>query len=77
MGDNRLKEKIIALALDTTGAELTVEESLNERGIDSLTLVALVVAIEEEFGFSFSDDDLQPENLQTLAALISLTEKYL
>lgn len=77
MGDNRLKEKIIALALDTTGAELSEEESLKESGIDSLTLVALVVAIEEEFGFSFSDDDLQPENLQTLAALISLTEKYL
>ena len=77
MGDNRLKEKIIALALDTTGAELCEAESLKERGIDSLTLVALVVAIEEEFGFSFSDDDLQPENLQTLAALISLTEKYL
>ena len=77
MGDNRLKEKIIALALDTTGGELPEEESLKESGIDSLTLVALVVAIEEEFGFSFSDDDLQPENLQTLAALISLTEKYL
>ena len=77
MGDNRLKEKIIALALDTTRAELSQEESLKESGIDSLTLVALVVAIEEEFGFSFSDDDLQPENLQTLAALISLTEKYL
>ena len=77
MGDNRLKEKSIGLALDTTGAELSEEESLKESGIDSLTLVALVVAIEEEFGFSFSDDDLQPENLQTLAALISLTEKYL
>ena len=77
MGDNRLKEKIIALALDTTGAELSEEESLKESGIDSLTLVAVVVAIEEEFGFWFSDGDLQPENLQTLAALISLTEKYL
>ena len=44
--------------------------------MDSLGLVALVVGIEEEFGFSFCDSDLQPENLQTLADLIELAGKY-
>ena len=52
-------------------------ESLIESGLDSLALVSLIVSIEYAFDVEFSDDDLQPENLQTLSSLIELTEKYI
>ena len=72
-----IKTKIIKAAKETIGADLDENESLIESGVDSLALVSLIVSIEYAFDVEFSDDDLQPENLQTLSSLIELTEKYI
>lgn len=77
MNREEIKEKIIKIAEETIGAYLEENEPLMESGVDSLSLVTLIVSIEEAFGVAFLDDDLQPENLRTLSSLISLTEKYL
>ncbi len=77
MNREEIKEKIVKIAEETIGAYLEEDEPLMESGVDSLSLVTLVVSIEEAFSVAFLDDDLQPENLQTLSSLISLTEKYL
>ena len=77
MNREEIKEKIVKIAEETIGAYLEEDEPLMESGVDSLSLVTLVVSIEEAFGVAFLDDDLQPENLRTLSSLISLTEKYL
>lgn len=71
-----IREKIKELAKEALGAELSEEEDLRESGVDSLGLVSLIVAVEEEFGLTFRDDDLQPERLRTLGDLTELTEKY-
>ena len=76
MEREELRGRIEEIAEQTLGAQLSEEESLKECGVDRLGLVALVVGIEEGFGFSFCDSDLQPENLQTLADLIELAGKY-
>ena len=72
-----IKAKIIKAPKETIGADLDENESLIESGVDSLALVSLIVSIEYAFDVEFSDDDLQPENLQTLSSLIELTEKYI
>ena len=72
-----IKAKIIKAAKETIGADLDENESLIESGVDSLAIVSLIVSIEYAFDVEFSDDDLQPENLQTLSSLIELTEKYI
>lgn len=77
MEHKKLRDKIIEVAEQELGAQLSESESLKECGVDSLGLVALVVGIEEKFGFCFSESDLQPENLQTLSDLIKVTEKYI
>ena len=77
MNKEEIKERIIKIAEETIGVYLEEDEPLMESGVDSLSLVTLVVSIEETFGVVFLDDDLQPENLQMLSNLISLTEKYL
>ena len=77
MNREAIKQKIIKIAEVTIGVYLQEDESLPESGVDSLSLVTLVVSIEETFGIAFLDDDLQPKNLRTLASLVSLTEKYL
>lgn len=77
MNREEIKERIVKIAEETIGAYLEEDEPLMESGVDSLSLVTLVVSIEEAFSVAFLDDDLQPENLRTLSSLISLTEKYL
>lgn len=77
MNREEIKERIVKIAEETIGAYLEEDEPLMESGVDSLSLVTLVVSIEEAFSVAFLDDDLQPGNLRTLSSLISLTEKYL
>ena len=77
MNREEIKARIVKIAEETIGAYLEEDEPLMESGVDSLSLVTLVVSIEEAFGVTFLDDDLQPENLRTLSSLILLTEKYL
>lgn len=71
-----IRERIKDLAKEVLGAELREEEDLRESGVDSLGLVSLIVAVEEAFGLTFCDNDLQPERLKTLSDLTELTEKY-
>lgn len=52
-------------------------EELKESGLDSLSLVSVIAGIEEQFGFFFEADDLQPDKLLTLKDLVELTEKYI
>jgi len=47
-------------------------------GLDSIEIIQLVVALEEEFGLTIDDDDLLPDHFQTLGGLITfLEESYL
>lgn len=76
MTNNEISEKIVQIAIETIGVALNENESLKESGLDSLALVTLVASIEDEFGFQFDDDDLQPDNLQMLSDVVRITEKY-
>lgn len=76
MTNDKIKRKIMDIAEEIIGIPLCEEEPLKESGVDSLSLVALIVSIEEVFRCSFSDDDLQPEKLQDLQSLALLVEKY-
>ena len=77
MDREEIEKKIVDLARETAGAELTEALPLKESGLDSLSLVLLIASIEEEYSFSFDEDDLQPDKLLTLKDLTLLTEKYL
>ena len=53
-------------------------ESLKEDcGLDSLSVVELIVALESGFEISFDDGDLDPAEIKTLGDVVALTEKYL
>ena len=51
-------------------------ESLLENGIiDSLAIMKLLAFIEKEFMVKVSDEDLMPENFNTIASIVRLIEK--
>ena len=53
--------------------DLDKDESLLENGIlDSLSIMKLIAFIEERFKLKISDEELIPENFETLSALAKL-----
>ena len=70
----RLQE-VIADKLSVEVSEITVEATFREDlGADSLDLFEVVMGIEEEFGISIENEDL--EKIQTVGdALAYITEK--
>ncbi len=45
--------------------------------LDSLAVTNLIVALEEQFGIFFNDDDLSAEAFATVNALVALLDKKL
>lgn len=55
--------------------KLSDEDSLLDSGaIDSLGILDVVAFLEQEFGISVEDDDLNPENFDNVSALARLVE---
>ena len=58
---------------DGDGNELKEDQSLLESGIiDSLGIMKLLVFIEEKFQLKVSDEELIPENFETLSTIANL-----
>ena len=72
--DERITEIIVA-QLGATAAEIVPEASfIDDLGADSLDIVELVMAMEEEFDIEIPDDDA--ERIQTIGdAIAYLKEK--
>jgi acyl carrier protein len=57
--------------------ELTEHTDLFSVGMDSVTLVNLVVLVEEEFDIFFEDDELLAEHFQTIESVWKRIESKL
>lgn len=69
--EDRLKRMIVErLFMSLSPDELDEEKSLlDEYDVDSVSLLELVVGIEEEFGIAVGDDDFDVDNFETVAKL--------
>lgn len=66
-------QKIIADLLDVEIKEITLGASIaNDLGADSLDIVELVIAIEEEFNLEIPDEDA--EKIKTVQDIINYIE---
>ena len=71
--EDRIKD-IIVEQLGVSAPEVVPEASfIDDLGADSLDIVELVMAIEEEFGLEIPDDDA--EKIQTIGDAISYVEE--
>ena len=67
--------KIIAVQLDVSEDEVVPEASLiDDLGADSLDIVELVMAFEEEFGIEIPDEDA--EKIGRVQEAVSYIEKH-
>ena len=71
----RIKKRMLEVA--ETGTDIKENARLKEdAGLDSLSFVAVIVGLEDEFGITFDDGDLDPAKLNTLKDLAGLVQKY-
>lgn len=75
-----LKERLneVVAKLCVTDEAIRDNQSLKDNlGFDSLRIVELIVALEEEFGIELDESDLNPECFNIVADLYSLLGKYI
>lgn len=76
----RNEDKIISIIAKqsvVSEQEISKNNLLVVLGIDSLKMVELIVALEDELGITFDDSELDPMNLTTVEAIVNLANKYL
>jgi acyl carrier protein len=73
-----VEEKVIDIIVDKLGvdrAEVTPEAVfVDDLGADSLDLVELIMAMEEEFGFEIADEEA--EKLRTVGDVINFAKAH-
>ena len=64
--------------IDAVGGDsVTAEQELKtDIGLDSLSLVAVIVGLEEKFGIEFNESDLDPSKIVRVQDLVELVRKY-
>jgi acyl carrier protein len=64
------------VAVDLDKESLQPDEDLLGSGIiDSMTVIKLVLFLEETFGIEVKDEDLVPENFQNLNSMVEYVER--
>jgi len=56
---------------------ISADTVLNDIGIDSYSIVEIVLFIERHYGFIIPDDDLKPENFKTVNSVAILINDHL
>jgi acyl carrier protein len=74
--EDRIREFIVKQFPMARKKGLKLDEKWLETGmIDSLGILDLVHFLEKEFSVTISDDELQPENFQSLDAVVGFVGK--
>ena len=73
----KITKEVIDLAYDVAETQVLEDDNLKEYGMDSIALVSLIVEIEMTYNITFTDDDLNPNNLITIKNIVDIMEKYL
>ena len=56
---------------------IKIDDNIKELNMDSLTMVTLLVELEEKFNIELSESDLNPYELETVQAVCELVNKYI
>lgn len=72
-------EKLIEMLRKSSAYEaVNIDSSLTtDIGLDSLGMVSLLVAVEDNFKIELNESDMDPFALQTVGDVVKLIKKYL
>lgn len=73
-----IEEKVKGILSELSGED-TVKSEATLQGdlvLDSLSMVTLLIQIEETFGIELDESDMNPFELNTVSSVIELVNKY-
>lgn len=75
--EQKLKDIIANVATQDIDTSAISEKTIltNDLGFDSVQIIELIVALENEFSIEIDDDDLEIENLTTYRKLHEMIER--
>jgi len=74
--ENLKKILLTEIAVDLGKKSLDPDEDLLEQGIiDSLGIMKLVLFMEETYGIAVADEEVVPENFQTVSMMVRFVEQ--
>jgi len=74
---NKRVHQVISEQLGVKTEEVTQEDTLSGLGADSLDVVELVMAVEEEFDIEIPDSDIEEHDDMTVAVFTDIVEKHI
>lgn len=74
---NKRVHRVISEQLGVKTEEVTQEDTLSGLGADSLDVVELVMAVEEEFDIEIPDSDIEEHDDMTVAVFTDIVEKHI
>jgi len=79
MEEKEIREKVVKVVKDKLGVEddkiVDSAKYVEDLGADSLTLVDIAMALEDEFGMKIPDEDI--EKITTVGSTISYIQEHL
>lgn len=75
--ETRIRDFLVQEVLyDRELRDLPLDDNLIEKGLlDSLAILKVVTFCEEEFGVTIPDQDVLPDNMETVRAIAALVER--
>lgn len=73
-----IKKRLEQVIKSVVGREVALDEKASfkdDLGIDSLSMIEIVIACEGEFNIEFAQSDLSSDNLDCVGAFLKLLEK--
>ena len=74
-------KSVLVDALDIVGREDDIKPETGLLGnlpeLDSMTVVHVIIALEEEFGFTVDDDEISAEVFENVASLVEFVDRKL
>jgi acyl carrier protein len=67
--------EVLKSVLEIDGAEINENTEMKEFGINSISFIKLIIAVEEEFGIEFDDQDLEYDKFATVASITAYVKE--
>jgi len=70
----RVRKILAEVTLNNDFASSPVDERLNKTGLDSVGMIELIYTIEDQFHLKISDEEVVPENFDSIQSVTRLLE---
>jgi acyl carrier protein len=75
--NNKLKQYIFEEVLHSDNeSSFSDDDDLLEAGLDSMGIMRLVLYIEQTFGVTLPDEEIEPDNIRSINRIVAWIERH-